>query len=351
MKSPPLVARLLEHVCSSAPFDWQPDETRPGDFAWVLEAGLGPLLHRCCADFDIALLPPWRDPLRSADLTAQVLHGGRIQTALHVFAACEACDVRPVLLKGISTSSDLWPADHMRPMGDIDLLVPMARYAAVEQRLLGSGMQHTDHPEIEGLQHGVPLVHPSNRTVLELHRTLLARTSPFAAGSSLTVEQAWSHTVSSTYHGRTVLRLCPEFQLVYMASSWFADLIQRGVEPSFLPTLFDAAFLMRRDANTLDWDLVLRRLENPFVRAAVHVLVGYLARYGCVTAPATVRKAIAAGPMYDGPVRIAAIRWMLDHHLIGAQRWAHALPPPVPGRYSPVYQFRKRVVDRWLLRH
>ncbi len=347
MKARPLVAQLLEHACGSATLAWQPEPGRSAEFEWVLEAGLGPLLRRCCAEFDIDLPPPWRDSLASADLTAQVLHGGRIDTALDVIGACMASDCRPVLLKGISTSSELWPAEHLRPMGDIDLLVPVERYAAVEQHLLDAGLLRLDqHPALDGMQHGTPLLHPSRRTAVELHRALFARGSPFSAGSSLTAPQAWAHTVDASFHGRAAMRLRPEFQLVYIASSWFADLIQRGVEPSFLPALFDAAWLLRRDAQTLDWDQVIRRLDNPFARGAVHVMLGFLRRFGCPTAPDSVRQAIAAGPMHDGPMRTAAIHWMLDRYLIGARRWRHALPPPVVGRYSPAYQFRKRIVER-----
>jgi hypothetical protein len=180
-----------------------------------------------------------------------------------------------------------------------------------------------------------------------VHRALLPHDSPFAAGASMTAEQAWAHAIATDFHGRAAQRLRPEFQLVYIASAWLADLIKHGVEPSYLPSLFDAAWLVRRFGTEMDWDMVLRRLDNPFARGAMHILLGYLPRFGSATAPATVRKAIAAGPMHDGPMRTAAIHWMLDRYLIGARRWPHTVPPPVPGRYSPAYQFRKRVIGRW----
>jgi hypothetical protein len=125
MRTRPLVAQVLEHVCTGMPPVWRPDPQQAGEFAWLLEAGLGPLLRRILADVDIAVPAPWRDSLASADLTAQVLHAGRVETTFDVIDACAACDCQPLLLKGISTSHELWPAEHLRPMGDIDVLVPV----------------------------------------------------------------------------------------------------------------------------------------------------------------------------------------------------------------------------------
>lgn len=340
----PLTARLLEHVCTGGPFDWQPQVQRPAELAWLLEAGLGPLLRNVCADAGITVPSPWVDSLTSADLTARVLHAGRVDTVIDVIDACAARDVAPLLLKGVSTSGELWPAEHLRPMSDIDVLIPLEHLEAVERGLLDRGLERLDHPDHDGLHHGAPLFAPARHAVVELHRALLPRDSAFAAGSSLTAEEAWAHAVPAVFHGRAALRLRPEFQLVYIASAWFADLIQHGVEPSYLPSLFDAAWLFRRHGAGMDWDVVLQRLANPFVRGSVHLLLGYLPRFGAATAPASVRRAVAAGPMFDGPMRGAAIHWMLDRYLIGGHRWPHLLPPPVPGRYSPGYQFRKRVV-------
>jgi len=46
-----------------------------------------------------------------------------------------------------------------------------------------------------------------------------------------------------------------------------------------------------------------------------------------------------------GPLQVRLIHAMLDRHLIGGRRWRLALPPPVPGRYSLLHQFDKRVLQ------
>ena len=45
----------------------------------------------------------------------------------------------PTLLKGISISDQHYPIAHLRPMGDIDILIPADAYESVESALLHRG--------------------------------------------------------------------------------------------------------------------------------------------------------------------------------------------------------------------
>ena len=46
------------------------------------------------------------------------------------------------------------------------------------------------------------------------------------------------------------------------------------------------------------------------------------------------------------PGLLHLIHRMLDRQQFGGRPWDHALPPPMPGRYSLAHQFRKRILNR-----
>lgn len=132
-------------------------------FQWVLDAGLGPLLQRAMQHDTGAIPDKWRDTLVSAELTAQVRHAELVETAIETIDACEAAGTHATLLKGISISDQYYPAAHLRPMNDIDILIPSSAYGAVESMLLQRGFSSSAFPRVDGLHHGAPLQHPRDR--------------------------------------------------------------------------------------------------------------------------------------------------------------------------------------------
>ncbi|MEO6030453.1 MAG: nucleotidyltransferase family protein [Burkholderiaceae bacterium] len=349
----PLVGQLLAFAATGAPllprspaFAWRPEGGDARQFRWVLEGGLGPLLHRALRDCADIVPPAWREALLAADLTARVRHGNLTDTTLEVLDACEALPVRATLLKGISVSEQLYPEAHLRPMGDIDILIPAAAYAPVEATLLARGYHRLDGPAIAGHHHGVPLRHSGRRTLVELHTALFPADSALRTGTLFGATNVALHSIGSHYHGRPVQRLTPELQLAYIASSWCNDLTLCKVHPSFLASLFDAVYLLAASGRALDWRGMAAWLDNDMARASLHAMVTYLPRYGVAPLPTAALAQLASSQTLVGPLQLALMHRMLDHHLIGGRPWRLALPPPVPGRYSLVHQFRKRVLDR-----
>lgn len=343
----PLAGRLLGHAATGAPLGtaWC-DEADPGPFHRVLEGGLGALLHHACRD-DLGRVPPsWRATLQSAELTARIVHAGRVETMLEILDACDAAQVPAVLLKGISVSEQLYPAEHLRPMSDVDVLLPRDARAAVEADLLRRGYLRLDWPDEPGQHHGAPLCHPRLRAVVELHGALFPARSPLSEGQAFRAGRVLAQAVDSRFHGRPVRRLPPELQLAYMASSWFNDLTNGRPHPSHLVPAFDAAYLLKACGAAFDWDALLGGLDNAWARAALHVAVSYLPRYGVPAAPAEVLARLAADESLVGPLQKRLIHRLLDRQLFGGRPWRHPLPPPMPGRYSLGHQFRKRVLDR-----
>jgi hypothetical protein len=338
---------MLACVATGAPLQpgeseaWKPDMSDERQFAWILAGGLGPLL-RWVAGQQQALMPAhWSAPLLAADLTARVVHGSLIDTALDVIAVCDELGVPATLLKGISVSDQLYPQAHLRPMADIDVLISSAVYPQVEARLLERGYLRLPYPDRPGFHHGAPLRHAVRRTVVELHTALFPDTSPLHGHEIFSPANLDRQTRESEFHGRAVRRLSDELQLVYIAAAWFDDMTTGRFQPSFLASLFDAVFLLKARSRTLDWTAMLKRLDSDLVKASLHTMLTYVTRFGVEPAPAAVELALARNGGYAGPIQRRSIHAALDRYLIGARFWSIPLPPPMPGRYSLRLQLRK----------
>jgi len=349
----PLVGQLLAYAATGAPlghgnrkFAWRPEGGDDRQFRWTIDGGLGPLLHRATRDCADVVPPPWREALLSADLTARVRHGSLADTALEIIDVCDRLQIRVTLLKGISVGEQLYPAEHLRPMADIDVLIPVQAYALVETALLDRGYDKLDHPAIDVHHHGAPLRHPRWRTIVELHRGLFPDDSPLREDTVFSLSNVMLRSICSHYHGRPVRRLNPELQLVYMASSWFNDLTLCKVHPSFIASLLDAIYLLAASGRTMNWSGMLEWLDNDMAKASLYAMVTYLPRYGVQQLPSATLEQLASTQTLVGPIQLKLIHGMLDRHLIGGRPWDLALPPPVPGRYSLRRQFNKRIRNR-----
>jgi hypothetical protein len=344
----PLAGQLLAHAATDAPLGtaWGRPGADPRPFRWVIDGGLGPLLHHASSAGLERLAPTWRQALQAADLTARIRHAERVETTLEILEACDDARVPAVLLKGISVSEQLYPAEHLRPMSDVDVLLPAAARAAVEGALLRRGCTRLDWPEMPGHHHGAPLFHARLHTVVELHTALFPAGSPLAEGTAFHAGRVLERTVASHYHGRPVRRLPPGLQLAYTAASWFNDLTNVGPHPSLLTPAFDAAYLLKACGPALDWDGLLGEVDNAWARTALHLTLSCLPRYGVAAPPAETLSRLAAEQGLVGPIQRRLIHRLLDRQLFGGRPWRHALPPPMPGRYSLGNQLRKRILDR-----
>jgi hypothetical protein len=349
----PLIAQLLRHAANGQPLgdgEWANPMNaaeRERQLQWALDGGLGPLLHGALGPAGVGRWPATaRSALLSADLTARVRHDHLVASALEIIEVCDQLGVEAVLLKGISVSEQWYPQEHFRPMADIDVLIPLADYAAVEAALMARGHERLAFEPGAGLQHGAPLHHRARQSVIELHTGLFGEHSPLSAGTLFGSAMARSWSVPSRFHGQPVRRLAPELQLAYIASSWCNDLTERQVHPSFIASMFDAVYLLTASARTLDWNGLLDRLDNELAAASMHTLLTYLPRFGVERPDAQVMARLASRQRLIGRVQLALIHAALDRHLIAARPWDHLLPLPVPGRYSALHQIQKRLTRR-----
>jgi hypothetical protein len=224
------------------------------------------------------------------------------------------------LLKGISTSDQYYSDAYLRPMGDIDVLIPAPVQAAVEATILELGYwRDPDYRPRAGAHHGAPLYHPKRRVWVEVHHALFPEDSNLRSGRVFSPAHVAARSVSSAFHGSTVNRLGDELQLVYIASSWVRDLSGYGIRASFVPPLLDAVYLLNATRRTLDWDELFGWLDNPMAVASLYVMLTYLSRHSlCQVEPAILSR-LAARQDFIGPLVLRIIHSILDKYLLGGR--------------------------------
>ena len=319
------------------------EEASDREVRWALDGGLGPMLHRACRERGDPVPERWRAPLLSADLTARVRHGNIVDAACEVIDLCRARSVPVTLLKGISVSDQYYPEPHLRPMADIDLLVPADAQETVESDLLARGyLPLQNHGRDENPRHGVPLCHPGLQVWIEVHTALF---DDPALGDVFSSGHVAAETAPATFHARPVNRLTDELQLLYLATSWIADLSRYGVKihPSCLPALFDAVFLLKGRTKPLREDALVGPGDSEMAVASLYVMLALLARCGLDLCDNALVSRLGSSQTLVGPVQLRIFHAVLERYLLGGRPWNLPFPLPVPGRYSVRHQLRKRL--------
>jgi hypothetical protein len=277
-----LLGKLLAYAASessssvSTGFPDQASEER--QLRHIEDAGLTPLLYRAVCEGHLRVAGETRELLQGADLAARVRHGNQVDVATEVIDVCYSLGVRPTLLKGISTSEQFYPAPHLRPMGDVDILVEADAADAVETELQRRGYRrHSTLPPRIGAHHGIPLYHPGWRAWTEIHTALFPADAGLE-GTLFSVTNLLRQSVQSTFCGRPVHRFTTEFQLAYLATGWLRDLTDNAIHPSLAIPLFDAAYLLKPHGSGVDWDGLARSLDNSKTVTALQLMLNLLFR-------------------------------------------------------------------------
>jgi hypothetical protein len=340
---------------------------------WALQAGLGPLLRAQMGEAGRSASPRVAERLLAADLTARVLIQERVVAALDAIDACNRRGVPVTLLKGISLSHFQYSAPHLRPMTDADLLVPENAIAGLEHELLEQGYWREGVTIEPGLQHVEPVYHPRSRTRIELHSRLFPLWSPLQHGTTFASQSISRESIDATFHGRPVLRLSAEFQLVYLASAWNRDLSEQGIHPSFLFGLFDAVALVRPP---FDWDRVLEVANSPLAAASLDVLLACVGQRDGAAVPRRVCSELRRRHRLLGRSEVAILAALVNGYLLRGRPfryfnsgriwtplfaagdppglkslkvpWYVAFPPNEPRRFDAAFQWDR--LRRWTTR-
>jgi len=225
---------------------------------------------------------------------------------------------------------------------DIDLLLPATAYEAVESAMLAHGFKLGRPLRSELHHHGIPLHDIDRNTFVELHTSLLPPSSELLEGNLFSLENVFSQSVDSELSGRRVRRLSAGLQLLYVCCAWNFDLTVLKFHPTFVPAIFDVAFLLRADGHKLDWHTLFSAADTDMAAGSILVMLSLLERIH-VTREIPQLGALAARQRWISPLQLRAIHWALERYLLGGRSWTAPLPPPVVGRYSARRQFEKRI--------
>lgn len=321
-----LVRALLRNAAAprSAGLRWDTVDERQMNH--VAKSGFAPLLWRLA--HDVGTPPPavWRDTLRAADLVAQVVYGNVGDATTDLVDACRAGGALVTLLKGVSIGEQYYPEPHLRPMGDIDLLVARRDSARVELTMLRRGYVRMDGYEPEpGDAHLAPLYHPELHVWVEIHTALFPDGDRLRRNRMFSPADLERHIVASTFQDRRVGRLRPETQLVYIASYWIRDMAKDGVHASFARPLLDAVYLLAGSAKDFDWDAMLDGVDNDVAAASLYVLLSYLWLHRLAAVPEPTLARLAKLQRRVGALELALLGKLADACLVGEQPRAAAL--------------------------
>lgn len=219
--------------------------------------GLLPMLYTCLdnaglfAEFPEQFVDRCKESWRRTTLTNL-----RLVHTFNQFASLfQAAQIPVVALKGIYLANHIYPHSGMRPMGDIDLLVPERDLSQAREILLAQGYRqlvdfaYADiQAEIEIAHHLAPFVKEDSPTI-ELHWHIV---KPGESHFVFPVDELWRRTVPCAIGQASALALTKEATFVHLCMHVsYHHLFAFGLRP-----LVDVHTLVSTFGDQLDWDEV-----------------------------------------------------------------------------------------------
>jgi hypothetical protein len=367
---PPVLTLLRAMITRGRPFDWA--AVAPSAIEHALEIGLGPVLAYVADNAGARRDLPFADRIRAAELTARALTAAKYETLSDVLTAARDIECRLVLLKGAATALRYYPAPHLRPMGDIDVLVPADRQPLFEARLRALGFQQRSNQPaaaFAGWHHSMPFYCLQRGTWIDVHSSLYPPQHPQAHDSLFSWEALTSQLSPVGIGEQTGYAMNHELQLMFTSARWAEEFdAARGLYP-----ILDAALLIEKHRDTLDWDRILATVQESWASTALHLMLSYLRRWHLAVVPPEVLNTLAARDrhanriffrllhrlitMYaiegrpfglaattEGHLRVvwsSLLRPMSPTANLFAVPYHLACPPGHPERFSPLYAMRR----------
>lgn len=227
-----------------------------------------------------------------------------------VLAALAAEDVPVVLLKGAALVETVYPHVGLRPMGDLDLLVPREDVERAHEAVRALGyevkgakvQERDDDAWLATIHHHLPLVLPATGAVVELHHRILVDRHGWD------VDGVWARARPLDASPPRLVP-APEDLFLHVAAHFALDRINRGRH-----ALGQLADVVRLAQGGLDWDAVVARARQDQVAdrvflavLAADLLVGGVAPPATLDAlrPASYTPALGAAFVRDRVLRAA----------------------------------------------
>jgi SAM-dependent methyltransferase len=185
-----------------------------------------------------------------------------------VAATLERAGLRALALKGIALLDGMYDDPGLRPMADIDVLVPAAEFAAAHAALVSAGWTEADGDAAANAYRGYAHLKRGG-AVLDLHRD--AAGYPRVAGVlRVDHEGLWRRAHRLPSGG---FALSPEDQVLHLALH-----LVLGSEFGRLLNFVDVDRAIRRAGGALDWDALLARATAWRIRGVVTYVLRVAAR-------------------------------------------------------------------------
>jgi hypothetical protein len=159
--------------------------------------------------------------------------------------------VKVLVLKGAFLAEAVYGDVALRPMCDVDLMVPRAELARAQAALLDMGGVHQQSEDIESRcrkNEHLPEIIVRGLTI-EIHWTIADPTGPVRVGTSA----LWDRARSATVAGVEVLALSPEDLLLHLCLHF-----GHRHRLAWLRSFYDITETIHRYGGEMDWALVAR---------------------------------------------------------------------------------------------
>jgi hypothetical protein len=244
--------------------------------------GLGACLYHTLRHGDEGTPPEVLRGLKWAYLRTAAASLVLERECLHIDAALSAAGIPALWIKGIALAWLVYPETGLRPMVDLDLLVPRERLNAAGRKIeaLGYGpctsdgiLMQPDDPLFEMFSnHYIYSGGPKGAVQVELHHRL------FPHHQYLELEDldawCWENIIGIERSGQTIATFNPEAYFIYLIHH---ALVQHGDGDFSLLRYWDMHLLAT--AGRFDWDRVLRDGERLRLSQPVAIAVERLRLY------------------------------------------------------------------------
>lgn len=179
----------------------------------------------------------------------------------NILDALHSKGIPVAVLKGAALVEEVYGSIGLRPMRDLDILVPSdeaaAAFSAI-QELGYSAKEGVDRQRQRSLfhQHYSQLFGTDQASVVEIHTHILEVQNPLR----FSIAGFWNRAIEVDIAGTRALTLAPEDLLTHLAIHFFKD--RRSSSYSALGQLCDIALVTRHYESDIDWPLLLNEVTT-----------------------------------------------------------------------------------------
>lgn len=268
--------RILSAAWNPGSLELAEHSVSPAVVNLALCHGAGPFLYRIVQNAGLSIAPELEQALAQTYYSTAADNAIQFHRTEEVLAGLASRNIPVVLLKGAALASCLYHNIALRPIGDMDLLVPLAQAAGSCEIMAGLGYEPV---EIE-LKPGANLAYNSGivfahsrhpRVLMEVHWYLLDVPYYFR---KVPMDWFWRNTEMCEIAGHPVHVLNHEANLIYLPAHLALHHRFQG-----LRWYLDLALLLHKHQQAIDWEKVITAAQEFELLRVLQVTLDRLASY------------------------------------------------------------------------